>query len=127
MIEQGLQANAIFNERLLASAIELIIIVIILWVVRSIIRMIFRIIKGIWHLFAGKRADPTQSNDWLTRAQAKQEIRFKNSLPPLLPQQKPAKKKRKMSWKNKEEKTWYPTGWTLNQETGLWEPPDYMK
>ena len=26
-----------------------------------------------------------------------------------------------------EGKDWYATGWTLNKETGLWEPPDYMK
>ena len=22
---------------------------------------------------------------------------------------------------------WYPTGWTYNEETQLWEPPDYVK
>lgn len=23
-------------------------------------------------------------------------------------------------------KTWYPTGWTYNEKTKLWEPPDYL-
>lgn len=24
------------------------------------------------------------------------------------------------------ERTWYPTGWTLDTDTGIWEPPDYI-
>lgn len=74
-----------------------------------------------------KEKDPLQSDDWLTRAQAKQEIRFQNSLPPLLPKQVPQKKKRRFPWQKEPGKDWYPTGWTLNKETGLWEPPDYIK
>lgn len=27
---------------------------------------------------------------------------------------------------NKNERTWYPTGWTLDKDTGLWEAPDYV-
>ena len=38
-------------------------------------------------------------------------------------------RKKQMHWYTSDDvgKTWYPTGWTLNQETGLWEAPDYMK
>ena len=127
MIEQSIQANVAFNERLLSSVIELIIIVVILWILRSIFRLIIRIFKGIIHLFTGKKENALESEDWLTRAQAKQEIRFQNSLPPLLPQQKPQKKKKRLFKRKGEGETWYPSGWTLNEETGLWEPPDYMK
>ena len=52
--------------------------------------------------------DLTNSKDWLTRAQARQEIRFRNSMPP---------KQTKVS----------ETGWTFNEETQLWEPPEHLK
>lgn len=28
--------------------------------------------------------------------------------------------------KKPEEPNWYPSGWTYNEETGLWDPPDYL-
>lgn len=128
MIAGGFQPNpAAFANQLLWNAIELIAIVVILWILRGIVRFLIRLLKGIWNLlfYRGKERDPLHSDNWLTRAQAKQEIRFQNALPPLLPKQQPKKKKR---FKRKGEgETWYPSGWTLNQETGLWEPPDYMK
>lgn len=127
MIEQEFQTNMVFSEQLISSIIELIVIVIALLIIRSIFRLIKRIFRGIIGLFSGKRINALESEDWLTRAQAKQEIRFKNSLPPLLPQQKPQKKKKKLFKRKGEGETWYPTGWKLNEETGLWEPPDYMK
>lgn len=127
MIEQGFQTNAAFSERLLSSIIELIIIVVFLWIIRTIFRLIIRAFKGIIHLFTGKRKNALESEDWLTRAQAKQEIRFQNSLPPLLSNQKLQKKRKRLFKRKGEGETWYPSGWTLNQETGLWEPPDYIK
>ena len=79
-----------------------------------------------------KRKDLTQSDDWLTRAQARQEIRFQNASPPLRPtekQQKKAKTPIKQNTTKQEqdqEPKWYPSGWVFNEETKLWEPPDYL-
>ena len=127
MIEQGLQASRALNQRMVSSIVELLVIIIALLIVRAIFRTLIRIMKGIWNLLTGRRKNPLNSEDWLTRAQAKQEIRFQNSLPPLLPKQKPQRKKHRFPWQHEEGKDWYATGWTLNKKTGLWEPPDYMK
>lgn len=127
MIEQGFQASRVLSQRMVSSIIELLVIIIMLLIIRAILRAFYRILKGIWNLLTRKGKDPLQSDNWLTRAQAKQEIRFRNSLPPLLPKQKPKRKKHRFPWQHEEGKDWYATGWTLNQETGLWEPPDYMK
>lgn len=130
MITESFQLNpAAFGNQLVSNLIELLVIVFVLWVIRSIFRLIIRIIKGFWHLLFGrtKWINALDSDDWLTRAQAKQEIRFKNSLPPLLPKQEPPKKRKKLFKRKGEGETWYPSGWKLNEETGLWEPPDYLK
>lgn len=110
--------------------ILIIILVICLCIVLVVLRTIFRIIKWIFRsiisLFTGKKyySDPLQSDDWLVRAQAKQEIRFQNSLPPLLPKAKPKRKNRK---RENEDRKSYPTGWHLDEETGQWAAPDKIK
>lgn len=35
--------------------------------------------------------------------------------------------KRTMNKKSYAEPKWYPTGWVFNEETQLWEPPDYIE
>lgn len=83
MIAGGFQPNpAAFANQLLWNAIELIAIVVILWILRGIVRFLIRLLKGIWNLlfYRGKERDPLHSDNWLTRAQAKQEIRFQNAL-----------------------------------------------
>lgn len=94
----------IINERTLA----LIILVLIIWLTFRFIRAIFRLIRwffrSIWALLTGKKrkADPLKSDDWLIRAQAKQEIRFQNALPPLA-----TKTKKRKTWKERRmEKKW---------------------
>lgn len=111
----------IIDEKAFAT---LIIILAILFLIRTIFRFINCILKSIWSLFRGKskRKNLLESDDWLTRAQARQEIRFENSLPPMSPKQTPQRRNEKC----KKDVTRYPSGWTLNQETGLWEPPDYI-
>lgn len=65
-----------------------------------------------------KKAEKNRnSDDWLIRAQQRQEDRFDY----LSPQ-----KQSNNNTKNKKD-TWYPTGWTFNEKTQLWEPPDYKK
>ena len=129
MIGEGFQPNpATFGNQLISSAIELLIIVVVLWILRGIVRFIIRILKWILGLLFGRSrtTDRLHSSDWLTRAQAKQEIRFQNASPPVLPKKQPQKKKWRPFQKKRLGKTWYPTGWTLNEETGKWEPPDYL-
>lgn len=29
--------------------------------------------------------------------------------------------------KRPDEPNWYPTGWTYNKKTGLWDPPDFLQ
>lgn len=69
--------------------------------------------------------DPIHSKDWLTRAQAKQEIRFRNASPPLLSEAKPQRKTLRQRRNLKQGKS--EMGWTFNEETQLWEPPKNMK
>lgn len=111
-----------------------LVIIGLLLLIFAIIRGIFRVIKWffrtLWHILTGSRrqnvhVDYTQSGDWLTRSQARQEIRFKNSLPPLLSEAKPLKKTRKEL--RNERKGLSPTGWKFNEETQMWEPPKKLK
>lgn len=115
----------IIDEKAFATLLVVLAILGIILLVRSIFRLIKWLLTSIWCLLTGKRIrkNPLESDDWLTRAQARQEIRFENALPPITPKQKPQKRK------NRHEKnvTRYPSGWTLNQETGLWEPLGYKK
>lgn len=37
------------------------------------------------------------------------------------------KPKTKESTKNKREPNWYPSGWVFNEETQLWDPPEYLQ
>lgn len=110
---------------------ETFILLIIILVAVFVLRTIFRIIKWIFQtirsIFTGKRSydNPLNSNDWLTRAQAKQEIRFKNALPPLRSEAKPRKKTLREKWNLKHGRS--ETGWTFNEKTQLWEPPKKLR
>ena len=117
----------IHDQRVTALIVLLLTLIVVYLIIRTVFRAIKWILQSIWYLLTGKRRhyDPSQSTDWLTRAQAKQEIRFQNSLPPLLSQAKPPKKQRKK--KRFKEKQWYPTGWYLDEKTGLWTAPDYIQ
>lgn len=92
------------------------------------------VVKKVWYAGSDKkekkRKRQEESDDWLTRAQARQETRFENASPPVTYTRERAQNVRKRGRKYtaaNEGKTWYPTGWTLNENTGLWEPPDYLK
>lgn len=107
----------------------------LIWLV-IVTAIITWVVKKVWYAGSNKREkkkrEDTESDDWLTRAQARQEIRFQNASPPITNTQTRAQKARKYKPKGKynsadEGRTWYSTGWTLNEETGKWEPPDYLK
>lgn len=112
----------IIDEKTFTTLIIILVILGILFLIRTVFRFIKWVLRSIWGLLTGKRkrGNPLESDDWLTRAQARQEIRFENSLPPILPKQKPHKHRKQKNTAR------YPSGWTLNQETGMWEPPDYL-
>ena len=87
----------IHDQRVVALIVLLLTLIVVYLISRTVFRAVKWILQSIWYLLTGKRRhyDPSQSTDWLTRAQAKQEIRFQNSLPPLLSQAKLPKKQRK--------------------------------
>ena len=113
------------------NTITLIIILLIIFLAFILIRTIFHIIKwffsAIWYLLTGKKreVERKKSDYWLDKAQARQEIRFENSLPPLKQKAEPLKKT--FREKRNERKGKSATGWTFNEETQLWEPPKNMK
>lgn len=75
------------DNRLITLLILAGIIYIIIIIIRNIFRFVRWVLNSIWCLLTGKnrkRYDPLQSVDWLTRAQARQEIRFRNAMPPIL-------------------------------------------
>lgn len=133
---RGKAIETLFNQKIITIIIWILLIYIALLILRNILRGILFVVKTLLEIVTGalglfpsrhKTFDPLQSDDWLTRAQAKQEIRFQNASPPLLPKKQPQKKKRKLPWQREEGRGWYSTGWTYNDETRLWEPPDYLK
>ena len=87
------------------------------------------VVKKVWYA-GSKKNEPKyrryeENEDWLTRSQRRQEIRFENASPPKAPnaiKSRNIQKKEQMHWYTSDDvgMTWYPTGWTLNQETGLW-------
>lgn len=85
----------IVNEKTLALLVLALIVVAAIFLICSIFRLIRWVLRSVWYLLTGKRTrrnDPLKSEDWLVRAQARQEIRFQNSLPPLKPEIKSKKK-----------------------------------
>ena len=94
------------------------------------------VVKKVWYAGSNKKEKKNKqandSDDWLTWAQERQEVRFRNASPPIINTQVKAQKTRKRKPKKRynqadEGRTWYPTGWTLNENTGKWDPPDYLK
>lgn len=110
---------------------EKLILILAILIVVFLLKTIIKIIKGIFRafrfIFTGgkKKENPLNSKDWLTKAQARQEIRFNNSLPPLRSETKPQKKTIKQRWNLKQGRS--ENGWTFNEETKLWEQPKNLK
>ena len=110
---------------------EKLILILTILIIVFLLTTIIKIIKGIFRTFRfiltgnRKREDQINSNDWLTRAQARQEIRFDNSLPPLKSESKPQKKNMRQKWNLKQGRS--ENGWTFNEETKLWEQPKNLK
>lgn len=118
------------DEKTLAFLILLLIVFGIILLVRAVLRLIGRFFGFLWYVLTGKKSrgsNPLNSNDWLTRAQARQEIRFKNSLPQVLASELDEGKKSKKKRKAPKNQQSYPSGWVKNEDTGLWEPPEYLK
>lgn len=116
---------------IVAWIIFIFIIILTVKIIRGIFRFIKWILKSIWSLLTGTNStDLTQSDDWLIRAQARQEIRFQNAAPPL--QNKPLTRKKNRTKNNNmkkyetEQGYFSPTGWYFDKERGEWIAPDYL-
>lgn len=120
----------VIDERTLAFLILFLVVFGVILLVRAVFRLIGRFFGFLRYLLTGKRSrrsNPLKSNDWLTRAQARQEIRFKNSLPQVLASEMEAEKKSKKKRKAPKNQQRYPSGWVKNEDTGLWEAPENLK
>lgn len=113
----------IVNEKTVSFLLLIVILLGIFFVIRSAIRLVKWCIQRIIKLFKGEKVqrNPLESDDWLIRAQARQEKRIENSLPPISPKAKPQKKTFKE--RRNERKGLSATGWYFNENTQLWEPP----
>lgn len=109
------------TERQFHIIVGLITCIVIIMFIFKVIHLIFRIIRwffrSIWYLLTGRKrqSDPIKSDDWLTRAQARQEIRFQNSLPPLLSETKPKRKGWRAKREEKKEKALYESQKAINE------------
>lgn len=120
----------ILDEKTFTTLLIVLVIAGIIFLIRTIFRFIKWFLCSIWCLLTGKRRrkNPLESDDWLTRAQARQEIRFRNSLPQVLASEmEPEGKQKKKKRQSGKEPTWYPSGWVRNKRTGMWDPPDYLE
>ena len=114
----------VLDEYKLAILILVLFILIAAYTIRLFFRLIKKLIATIWYFATGKQyriKDPMKSKDWLTRAQAKQELRFRNSIPPIIKNGKPANKSFRERWNERNGRS--AGGWIYNDETQLWEYP----
>lgn len=68
----------------------------------------------------------SKKRDWLADAQKRQQTRFEylNGKPSTTKTKEQPSKAQQDGYTGK--RKWYPTGWTFNEKTGLWEAPDYI-
>lgn len=96
----------------------------------GIVSLITWIVKKIW--FHQPRKNKRSSieyreDDWMSQAQHRQNMRYEY-LDPYNPRKNNVQTKRNNFKENSEDNPkWYPTGWTYNEETQLWEPPSQKK
>ena len=116
----------VLDERKLTFLLIVLFFAIVFLIIKAVFRFIKWVLRSIWGILTGKRyrGNPLESDDWLVRAQARQEIRMNNSLPPLHSQAKPQRKK---LFSKKDKPGQYATGWVFNEETQLWEPPKRLR
>ena len=100
-----------------------VLIVIRIGLIIGTVALITWVVKLVWN--AGSKPKQTKrqkhSNDWLEEAQYRQHRRNEYNDPPIKSHQK-----RNNGYSTGNTK-WYPTGWSYNEDKGLWEPPDYLK
>lgn len=91
----------------------------------GMVALITWVVKKVWN--AGNNSNKTkkehnpENEDWLTRAKRKEDTKF-DYLNSHLNSDKGG-----YAGNPKEGIKWYPTGWTYNDKTGKWEPPDYIR
>ena len=92
------------------------------------IMAIIAVIAIVVRIFGQKKT--TNSSDWLNKAQEVQNKRFEYMNESLIENNSESKKTQAnltgFKGNPKKRTRWYPTGWTYNEDTKLWEPPDYV-
>ena len=125
----------VLDEKKLSFLLIILFFAIVFLIIRAVFRFVKWVLRSIWGLLTGKRyrGNPLESDDWLVRAQARQEIRMNNSLPQVLHSEmkkenlfeKLFKKKKVTKPKQKEtdkknEKFTHNPDWRWDEETQLW-------
>lgn len=86
--------------------------------ISAILVIVGFIIATLSNRFGGK--------NWIQKAQDKQQKRF-DYMNDHISEKEPKTKDSNIYQGNRKKGTkWYPSGWTYNEETSLWEPPDYL-
>lgn len=108
----------------------------------AVVALITWVVKKIWFWQSGSRGTRNtqnkwdhhytkrKNNDWMSQAQRRQYNRYAYTDAPK-PKKNKKLKRSKMNgsvYNNPAgEPKWYPTGWVFNEESQLWEPPDYLE
>lgn len=111
----------LIDQKTLAVLILFLVVFCVVLLVGKLLRFIGWVLRSVWYLLTGRRVgsgNPLKSSDWLTRAQARQEIRFKNSLPQVLASEMESegKRKKKKRWGRKESGV----RWNWDPEKNIW-------
>lgn len=102
------------------------IIIIRIVIVIGIAALITWVVKKVWNAGNGSKKAKSnrynhQNEDWLSRAKRKEDTKF-NYLNSHIDSNVGG-----YAGNPKAGVKWYPTGWTYNDKTGKWDPPDYLR
>lgn len=96
----------------------------------GIVALVTWVVKLVWY-GGRKHKKVKKSDDWLYNAQSRQNNTYEYS-DPIIHHSESNQKKNKIRWDGeartrKDGRKVSPTGWTFNEETQLWEPPEHLK
>ena len=92
----------------------------------GMVALITWVVKKVWNAGSGNkkaraRKNNHQNEDWLSRAKRKEDTKFDYLNSHI------GSDRGGYAGSPKTCVKWYPTGWTYNDKTGKWDPPDYIK
>ena len=102
------------------------IIIIRIVILIGIAALITWIVKKVWNAGSSSQKPKIkrynhQNEDWLSRAQRKEDSKFDYLNSHI------GSDRGGYAGNPKTGVKWYPTGWTYNDKTGKWDPPDYSR